>query len=289
MLAKKGFLFDIIGIIRQRYINLAITKDENHMKSYIYTFLFIAFFLLSIQIKTLSANEQDNTWTEPVTGMEFVKVQGGCFQMGNDSGDHDEQPIHKVCVDSFWIGKYEVTQGQWNKIMEINPSKWQLGDDYPIENASLDDVLIFISKLNKQSKNTFKLPTEAQWEYAAKSGGKNEKYAGVSDPDKLALYCPNSGRKTHKVGTKAPNGLGIYDMSGNVCEWCEDMYDKNAYSKHAKNNPVINSGSSLSVVRGGGWFSSQGGIRTASRIGSAPDVLDSLLGFRLCRRPYQEQ
>jgi len=202
--------------------------------------------------------------------------------MGSNSGVSDEKPVHEVCLDGYWIGKYEVTQGQWKKIMGNNPSGFRSGDDFPVENISWNHVKLYLSKLTRQSGNDFSLPTEAQWEYAARSGGKHQTYAGGNDVDRVAWYSSNSGRKTHRVGTKAPNGLGIYDMSGNVWEWCEDVYDINAYSKHDRNNPVITSGGISRVNRGGGWYGTPGSVRAAYRSGLPADFRYSGIGFRLC-------
>ena len=257
------------------FLHLAKKIIKIIMKKIILIFVLVFIF-------DIACAKNKNEWTEPITGMQFVKVKKGCFLMGSVGWDTDESPIHKVCVDSFWIGKYEVTQGQWKKIIKTNPSRWKISDKHPLENASFHDILEFIKRLNKASKNKFVLPTEAQWEYAAKGRTKSFKYSGSNNPDKVAWYWDNSNRKTHKVGTKAPNGLGIYDMSGNVWEWCQDTYDKKAYSKHKLYNPIIKLSSVLQSVRGGGWFNSPAGLRITNRIGSAPDVLDSLLGFRLC-------
>jgi formylglycine-generating enzyme required for sulfatase activity len=233
----------------------------------------------------VSSPRAGDVWKEPVTGMEFVWVPKGCYQMGcgswTSSCDDDEKPVHEVCLDGFWIGKYEVTQGQWKKIMGSNPSYYKSGDDFPVEKVSWNDAKEFISRLSRQSGNRFALPTEAQWEYAARSGGKNEKYAGGSNVDSVAWYDGNSGGKTHRVGTKAPNGLGIYDMSGNVWEWCEDVYDSNAYSKHARNNPVVTSGGTARVLRGGSWYINPGHVRAANRLRNTPDRRNFDLGFRL--------
>jgi formylglycine-generating enzyme required for sulfatase activity len=164
--------------------------------------------------------------TDPTTGMEFVAVPGGCFQMGDTFGDResDEKPVHQVCVSDFSIGKYEVTQGQWKAVMDSNPSRFSsCGDNCPVESVSWDDAQQFIRRLNKQSSTSYRLPTEAEWEYAARSGGKREKYSGGNDVDAVAWYYGNSA-KTHSVGQKQPNGLGIFDMSGNVWEWCSDWF-----------------------------------------------------------------
>jgi formylglycine-generating enzyme required for sulfatase activity len=184
-------------------------------------------------------------------------------------------PAHEVCVDGFWIGKYEVTQGQWKRIMGDNPSHFNEGDNYPVETVSWNDVKEFIKRLNAKSSGSyeFRLPTEAEWEYACRSGGKAEEYCGGSDIDSLAWYEENSGNSTHKVGTKTPNGFGIYDMTGNIEEMCEDIYADNAYSKHSRNNPIYTGGGTgHQVVRGGCWFERaqlsrsvhRGGIRLAA-------------------------
>jgi TPR repeat protein/formylglycine-generating enzyme required for sulfatase activity len=265
-------------------------------------------------------------WKEPVTGMEFVWVPGGCFMMGSPLSEktsqlhievkplwykalavvssifpygcvtsktsyqsyfdkygyhEDETPAHEVCLAGFWIGRYEVTQGQWKKILENNPSYFKAGEDYPVEKVSWNDVKLYVEKLNQQSGHTFLLPSEAQWEYAARSGGRQETYAGGNDVNRLAWYAENSGSKTHRVGSKAPNGLGLFDMSGNVWEWCEDLYDKDAYSRHAHNNPVLTSDSSTRVVRGGSWNYGKTDISTTFRLRFLSDFRSSTLGFRL--------
>ena len=223
---------------------------------------------------------------EPITGMEFVWVPGGCFEMGcgswTDSCDGDEKPVHRVCVDGFWMGKYEVTQGQWKKVNGNNPSHFKKGDNYPVENVSWKDAQRFIKKLNSMSRGgKFRLPTEAEWEYACRSGGRPEKYCGGDDVDRLAWYDGNSGSHTHPVGTKSPNGLGIYDMSGNVWEWCADWYDKNYYKSSPRRNPHGPKNGSYRVVRGGSWNDYSMNERSASRIWFRPGVQYDILGFRL--------
>ncbi len=162
------------------------------------------------------------TWTDSVTGMAFVWVPKGCFEMGcgtwTSDCDSDEKPVHEVCLDSFWMGKHEVTQGEWKKIMGNNPSTFKKGDKYPVERVSWNDAQEFIRRLNAKTggRGKFRLPTEAEWEYACRSGGKPQKYAGGSDPDRVAWYGSNSGGSTHPVGTKAANGLGIGWL---VCLW----------------------------------------------------------------------
>jgi len=239
---------------------------------------------------TRTGPEPGREWKDPVTGMEFVWVPGGCYEMGCGSWtsdcDNDEKPAHEVCLDGFWMGKYEVTQGQWKKIMGSNPSRFTKGDNYPVEKVSWNDAKEFITKLNaRSSAGQYRLPTEAEWEYACRSGGKGEKYSGGGDVDRVAWYRSNSGNSTHSVGRKASNGLGIHDMSGNVWEWCEDVYDSNAYSKHGRKNPVVSSGGSYRVGRGGGWSSGPGDVRCAYRNRGAPGFRNGGVGFRLLRTP----
>jgi len=234
-----------------------------------------------------------DAFTDVTTGMSFVFVKGGCYQMGDTfgGGDGDEKPVHEVCVDDFYIGKYEVTQGQWQRIMGSNPSHFSsCGDNCPVENVSWRDVQEFIRKLNNQSGKRYRLPTEAEWEYAARSGGKREKWSGTSDGSSLgdyAWYDANSGGQTHPVGQKRPNGLGLHDMSGNVWEWCQDWYGRNYYSSSGRDNPGGPSSGSHRVIRGGSWNSDAADARAAFRNRYIPVIRDSFLGFRLALPPGQ--
>ncbi|MEI6208069.1 MAG: SUMF1/EgtB/PvdO family nonheme iron enzyme [Desulfuromonadales bacterium] len=201
---------------------------------------------------------------------EFVTVSAGCFNANSS----------QVCLDAFRIGKYEVTQGQYRRIMGSNPSSFSsCGDDCPVEKVSWDDAQSFISRLNSQTGGHFRLPTEAEWEYACRSGGRNEEYCGGNDLDALAWYSGNSGSKTHPVGQKQPNGLGIYDMSGNVWEWVQDWYGNNYPS--SGNNPGGASSGSIRVNRGGSWGSNAEYARAANRGLNSPGIRDYNLGFRL--------
>ncbi len=241
----------------------------------------------SPRTSTAESGAPGKTWTDPVTGMEFVWAPGGCYQMGcgswTDNCDSDEKPVHEVCLDGFWMGKYEVTQGQWEKVMAGNPSNFKNGSNYPVEQVSWNDCGQFIDRLNGKSggQYKFRLPTEAEWEYACRSGGKPEKYAGGGDVDRVAWYNKNSGGRTHEVGTKSPNGLGIYDMSGNVWEWCDDWYAK--YQAGSQKNPTGPAGGSARVVRGGSWNSDARRVRCGLRNSRGPDGRNDLLGFRLVR------
>lgn len=223
-----------------------------------------------------------DSWTDPMNGIEFVFVPGGCFNMGSNSGDKDEMPVHEVCVDEFWMGKYEVTQGQWKNIMGENPSNYKSGDNWPVERVTWFAVKKFVSLLSEQSDRNFSLPSEAQWEYAARSGGKDKKMLGKNDIDQTAWYKGNSGG-TRRVGSKVPNGFGIYDMKGNVWEWCEDKYHKNAYSMHSLNNPIIETSSGPSrVKRGGAYSSDQSYLKPTNRSYQSAPFGRFDLGFRIC-------
>jgi formylglycine-generating enzyme required for sulfatase activity len=165
---------------------------------------------------------------------EMVFVEGGTFMMGSEDGYDSEKPAHRVTLDSFEIGKYPVTQAQWQAVMGNNPSYCKNRSECPVENVSWNDVQEFIQKLNSITYKTYRLPTEAEWEYAARGGNKSRgyKYAGSNNIDEVAWYDKNSGRKTHPVGLKSPNELGLYDMIGNVYEWSRDYYN-NKYTRHS--------------------------------------------------------
>jgi len=246
--------------------------------------------------------DQDVSWeilvaesgsiTDSVTGMKLKLVTGGCFDMGDTFGDSvkegykDERPVHKVCVDNFYIGKFEVTQGEYQKVMGVNPSNFkQCGANCSVEQVSWDDAQQFITRLNNLTGKSYRLPTEAEWEYAARSGGKKEKFSGGDDIDSVAWYDKNSGNSTHPVGQKTPNGLGLYDMSGNVWEWCSDYYDEGYYKKGPKKgnwkNPQGATEGSNRVLRGGSWRDDARFVRAAYRYYGSPDNRISYLGFRL--------
>ncbi len=243
--------------------------------------------------KELTAKlEKKDFWVDPVTGMEFVWVPGGCFDMGcgpwQERCSEDEKPIHEVCLDGFWIGRYEVTQEQWKKIMGSNPSKFKRGKNYPVEQVSWEDVQVFIKQLEAAhgGKIHFSLPTEAQWEYACRSGGEKQLFCGGGDENTYAWYRKNSDGETHPVGRKRPNGLKLYDMSGNVQEWCQDDYIAGFYGslpKKAK-NPVAKGGNVGKVIRGGAYDRFPWKCRSSSRYFSAPGSRDHNTGFRLVRK-----
>jgi len=228
-----------------------------------------------------------DAFTDSATGMQMVFVKGGCYQMGDTFGDGEshEKPVHEVCVNDFYIGKYEVIQGQWRTVMGSEPSHFfNCGDNCPVEDVSWNDVQKFISKLNQQSGKNYRLPTETEWEYAARSGGEREKWAGTSRELSLgdyAWYDANSGRRTHPVGQKQPNGLGLHDMSGNALEWCQDWYGEKYYNDSPRKNPEGPSSGSGRVVRGGSWDFGPAVVRAAFRAWFNPDTRNTDIGFRV--------
>ena len=217
---------------------------------------------------------------------DFVFVKGGCYQMGDTfgEGDSDEKPVHQVCVDGFYLGKYEVPQGEWQKVMGNNPSRFKNGNNYPVEKVSWEEVQTFISQLNRQTDGKYRLPTEAEWEYACREGGKSVKYGtGKNSLDSSSARF-NSGA-TVKVGSYQPNALGLYDMSGNVWEWVSDRYNKNYYGNSPGNNPTGPGSGSDRVRRGGSWDIIPGTLRCAFRGRGIPVDRIYILGFRLLRTP----
>ncbi len=267
------------------------------LRYYVWVIVFILILCPYPSIAGSDTQSAGKIWKEPITGMEFVWVPGGCYEMGcgNWTSDcfRDEKPVHEVCVDGFWMGKTEVTQGQWKQVMGENPAKFKKGDNYPFENAIWAEIEKFIMKLSSLSTDAYKfrVPTEAEWEYACRSGGKQEKYAGGSDLDQVAWYDRNSNGSTHAVATKAPNGLGLFDMNGNVNEWCADNYRAWAYRKHKRNNPLFRAETAYGrIYRGGSWNSNPKSARCSARsfeiviiaTGHSP-YRSNDLGFRLVR------
>ena len=221
-----------------------------------------------------------------VNGVTFnmIKVEDGTFTMGATSEMtepwDDEKPTHKVTLSSYYIGETEVTQALWKAVMGSNPSFFK-GDDLPVEEVSWDDCQDFILKLNSITKRSFRLPTEAEWEFAARGGNKSKhtQYSGSGNIGEVAWYDGNSGSKTHPVKTKKANELGIYDMSGNVWEWCQDWYG--SYSNCAQDNPTGPNSGTRRVDRGGSWGYSAGFCRSSDRNCSTPDFSYDFLGLRL--------
>ena len=229
-----------------------------------------------------------NTISIPVKdgiNIEMVKVEAGTFMMGataemKDPYD-DEKPVHQVTLtNDYYMGKYEVTQALWQAVMGSNPSTFK-GDNLPVETVSWNDCQEFISKLNNMTGRKFRLPTEAEWEYAARGGKKSRgyQYSGSSNISDVAWYDGNRGIKTHDVGAKQPNELGIYDMTGNVWEWCQDWYG--SYSSSSQTNPAGATSGWGRVRRGGSWKGDAGFCRSSFRNYFTPGYRNSILGLRL--------
>ena len=231
------------------------------------------------------------TFTVNGVSFEMIPVEGGTFIMGATSEQDtdaydDEKPAHSVTLSDYLIGQTEVTQALWMAVMGYNPSHFK-GDDLPVDNVSWNDCQLFIEKLNESAKTNFRLPTEAEWEYAARGGQKSKKYkyCGGNDISLLAWYSNNSNEKTHPVASKVPNELGVYDMSGNVCEWCNDFYAM--YISGMQVNPMGQESSEKNVLRarkilrGGGWFNDLWHCRVSYRFKYAPNYRSINFGFRL--------
>ena len=215
----------------------------------------------------------------------MVKVTGGTFTMGatpeqgSDAYD-DENPAHKVTLSDYYIGKYEVTQEEWRSVMGNNPSNFK-GANNPVETVSWNDCQEFIKKLNELTGMQFRLPTEAEWEYAARGGNKSRgyKYSGSNTIGEVAWYDGDSSKATHQVGTKQANELGLYDMSGNVWEWCSDWYSY--YSSSPSTNPIGSYTGPYRVCRGGSWFSNAQYCRVSNRFNYYPGYRYYNIGMRL--------
>ena len=246
----------------------------------------------------VSATYQNNVLRVGNVSYRMISVSGGTFTMGATSEmtemtkpDEAEKPTHQVTLSSYYIGETEVTQALWKAVMGSNPSHFK-GDNLPVEQVSWNDCQTFIRKLNGLTGRHFRLPTEAEWEFAARGGNQSRhtQYSGSSRIDNVAWYGGNSGSKTHPVKTKQTNELGIYDMTGNVWEWCQDWFGY--YSSSAQTNPTDASSGSYHVYRGGSWGNYhvyRGGswsnsprvCRSSSRCSNAPDDEFSVLGLRL--------
>ena len=223
--------------------------------------------------------------------MEFVKIPAGSYMRGCNANwencSSDETPQRRISISSFWLGTYEVTQAQWVEVMGSNPSKFK-GRNNPVEQVSWHDAQEFVRRLNaKEGHNRYRLPTEAEWEYAARAGSTSA-YSFGDEEDNLGAYAwfdGNSGEKTHPVGQKRPNNWGLYDMHGNVWEWVQDWYGKNYYASSPTENPRGPSAGENRVLRGGSWRDIARYCRVAFRYNLTPDNRYDDSGFRLALSP----
>ncbi len=216
--------------------------------------------------------------------LDMKRIEGGTFMMGSSESAADvlgnEKPAHSVTLNKYAIGVKEVSQELWEYVMGSNPSI-RKGANLPVENVSWDDCQRFIRELNAKTGGKFRLPTEAEWEYAARGGSKSQqfRYAGSDNPDDVAWYAENSGGTTHDVGLKFPNTTEVNDMSGNVSEWVQDNY--NEYSSYPQTNPCVSKESEVHVIRGGSYLSDVRSIRVTARDGEKASYRSPAVGFRL--------
>lgn len=276
------------------YGNHSLKATATDYQDYTYTLNVSESGSRSHSITMQAMRKDEETFT--VNGVSFTMklVEGGTFQMGSNDSDaeSDEKPVHKVTLSSYYIGETEVTQALWKAVMGSNPSYFK-GDNLPVEQVSWNDCQEFIRKLKQKTGKNFRLPTEAEWEYAARGRKKSKgcKYAGSNTLRDVAWFGQsngktydngNSGEKTHTVKTKSANELGLYDMSGNVWEWCSDWFSSDYYGKSSLVNPQGPWSGSYRVLRGGSWDRYARRCRVSYRLSSDPDNRLSIFGFRLC-------
>ena len=241
----------------------------------------------TLKRKTADNNNIFSNYTENIgkTSFDMVFVKGGTFKMGDEYGDlwEKSKPVHEVSVKDFYIGKYPVTQKLWEDVMGYNPSHFKGCDDCPVDNVSWNDAQKFIKKLNEKTGKKYRLPSEAEWEYAARGGNRSKgyKYSGSNNINRVAWYWENSEKKTHPAGTKLQNELGIYDMSGNVWEWCQDKWCIGYKGAPADGTARESGKSSLRVMRGGSWFNMDFNCRVAERYHFTADYFRNYIGFRI--------
>jgi formylglycine-generating enzyme required for sulfatase activity len=266
---------------------------------------------------TLATPAPGERWVEPWTGMAFRWIPTGCYTMGSDQGEpgheFDEGPQHEVCLTGFWMGETEVTQGQWSAVMGSNPSLIQNGEEHPVDMVSWNKAQEFVEAMNRKAGGRFRLPTEAEWEYACRAGAQTAYSFGDSITTDQASFDrsfrlqtdpPAPRRKSRKHRRRPPvkkpqpswsnmhtsmagsfpaNAWGLRDMHGNLWEWCQDVYDDAFYSRSAKQDPVCGEEGSSRVLRGGSWVTKAEALRSANRSSGWPDMDTAFYGVRLVR------
>ena len=253
--------------------------------------------ILMMMLLTSLASFANKTFTVKGVSFTMVAVEGGTFTMGATSeqgsdAEDDEKPTHQVTLSSYYIGQTEVTQALWTAVMGTTVSQQRdkddpsyplsgEGDNFPMYFISWEECQTFVSKLSELTGQKFRLPTEAEWEYACRGGNKSRgyKYSGSNDIDDVAWYWCINVETSSPVATMSPNELGIYDMTGNVCEWCQDWYG--SYSSSPQTNPTGATSGSYRVYRGGSWGCPAGGCRSSIRIYKTPDYRYDDVGLRL--------
>jgi formylglycine-generating enzyme len=286
------------------------------MKKYLFI---LSVILLALTFSNCKKDDNSSNPTNPtkVYSIETVLIPAGTFQMGTTGAFwdeyylDDEKPVHTVNISrAYYLGKYEVTQKQWRAVMGTDSSYFK-GDNLPVEQVSWYDAVEFCNKLSEKDSltkcytingndvscnwnaNGWRLPTEAEWEYACKAGTTTNFYSGsltnelcipIDDSlDRIGWYCGNSNYTTHPVGLKEPNAFGLYDMSGNVYEWCWDWYSNPYYTNTTVTDPRGANSGTTRVLRGGSWYSYTLSCRSSNRFNSDPDFQDLGYGFRICR------
>ena len=277
-------------------LDVSIRNSNILMKSFRYIILFWFPLLMNAQNHTAITKRHANDVTDSLSANQIhvfsnmlenmVFVDEGTFMMGDENlehrDSHDNKPAHLVEINAFFIGRFEVTQEEWVTVMGENPALFK-GDNLPVENVSWNDIIQFIARLNELTGMEFRLPSEAEWEYAAKGGkyAMGYDYAGSDFVKAVAWFKPNSKNTTHPVGYKRPNELGIFDMSGNVAEWCFDTYERDYYQRMVSDNPRGPDSGANKVNRGGGWLMDEYYQRVDVRNVNAADERNPSLGFRL--------
>lgn len=215
---------------------------------------------------------------------EMVYIDGGTFNMGSNKGSDEEKPVHSVTVSSFYIGKYEVTNCEYSIYDPKHKGRWS-EEDYPVDSVNWADVTGYCEWLSKKTGKNYRLPTEAEWEYACRGGTTTEYYWGDEMNNDYSWYKDNSEGTIHPVGNKEPNKFGLYDMSGNVWEWCFDWHGEDYYSSSPSSNPRGPSSGTRHIARGGSWGSFYGSCSSGARGNYDPGTRRYYMGFRLVRTP----
>ncbi len=246
------------------------------------TAIVLALFLLPCS-SSFAEPVAGTAWKEPKTGMEFVWVPTGCFQMGSNAGEPEEQPVHKVCLKGFWMGKYEVTQAQYKQVTGKSPSSFS-GVNNPVEEVNWLEAKNFAEEMSNSTGTSVRLPSEAEWEYACRAGDAHDTYCGKGDkPDSIMWHRFNSEKTTHAAGLFAANNWGLYDMSGNVWEWVQDCWNENYAGAPADGSSHESGDCSKRVLRGGAYNFAPTFARASLRYYDTSTERDRDSGFRVAR------